>query len=112
VFSNSRESGSVVSPLRWYQLRFPEEIEPRPLNHSRPPSQLIRPEKDRGPEDALEGSHQAAVFLAAVVQPEGGEHLGGAFEPHHWGLVLHRKVAGKIGTIRSCPNGRRNPDGR
>src|SRR4051794_27755591 len=63
-------------------LRLPQEVEPRSLNHARRRTGVASAEKDRRPEDSFESGHQSAVLPPSLVHAERLEHFGCGLEPN------------------------------
>ncbi len=70
-------------------LCFPQKVEARTLDHLCLSGYIVRSEEDRRPKDSLEGSNEAPVLLASLLQPEGLQHFGAALEANRLALLLH-----------------------
>jgi len=105
VLASARQ-GLLFVIARIPDPRFTHEVESRLMEHGGFVTLNIAPEKNCGPEDSLEGGDQTTVLGATLLHPQRVEHLGPLLNRIVWHCCRTASVARKIGTSRSCPQGR------
>lgn len=81
--------------------RLPEEVEPRPMNHSGRRGNGIGAEEDRRAEDSLEGGDQSAVLFPPFAIPKVSSITEADLNRIVCDCCRTARVAKKIGTSRS-----------
>ena len=81
--------------LVWFpaepDLGFPKEAEARALHYFGNAVEAIGTEEDGGAKDALKGSDQPAIFLAAFMHAERFQHFGRSSKPDGLTLLPNRQ---------------------